>query len=81
MNAWATLLKNGADPLRATEIASFTTDTQQFAVDSMEMIKEIQKSYAKGTDTASGGSTEPDDGKIMQDNSDQNKNSPLSGRL
>lgn len=45
------------------------------------MIKEIQKSYAKGTDTASGGSTEPDAGKIMQDNSDQNKNSPLSGRL
>lgn len=81
VNAWATLLKNGADPLRATEIASFTTDTQQFAVDSMEMIKEIQKSYAKGTDTASGGSTEPDAGKIMQDNSDQNKNSPLSGRL
>ncbi len=81
MNAWATLLKNGADPLRATEIASFTTDTQQFAVDSMEMIKEIQKSYAKGTGTTSVGSEEPDAGKTMQDNSDQNKNSPLSGQL
>lgn len=81
VNAWATLLKNGADPLRATEIASFTTDTQQFAVDSMEMIKEIQKSYAKGTGTTSVGSEEPDAGKIMQDNSDQNKNSPLSGQL
>lgn len=45
------------------------------------MIKEIQKSYAKGTGTTSVGSEEPDAGKIMQDNSDQNKNSPLSGQL
>lgn len=75
VNAWATMLKNGADPLRATEIASFTTDTQQFAMDSMEMIKKIQESYATG----SGNTTiesKPDRDKIMQDASDQKQNSP-----
>lgn len=45
------------------------------------MIKEIQRSYAKGAGTTTVDSEEPDAGKIMQDNSDQNKNSPLSGRL
>ena len=79
VNAWATMLKNGADPLRATEIASFTTDPQQFTVDSMEMIKKIQESYAASDSSVT--ETEPDADKIMQDNSDQSKNSPLSGKL
>lgn len=76
---WATMLKNGADPLRATEIASFTTDPQQFTVDSMEMIKKIQESYAASDSSVT--ETESDADKIMQDNSDQSKNSPLSGKL
>ena len=80
VNAWATMLKNGADPLRATEIASFTTDPQQFTVDSMEMIKKIQESYAT-SDSSATDATKPDADKIMQDNSDQSKNSPLSGKL
>ena len=79
VNAWATMLKNGADPLRATEIASFTTDPQQFTVDSMEMIKKIQESYAASDSSVT--EIEPDADKIMQDNSDQSKNSPLSGKL
>lgn len=78
VNAWATMLKNGADPLRATEIASFTTDTQQFTMDSLEMIKKIQESYAKGNGNASASldDNKPDEGKIMQDSSDQRINSP-----
>jgi SPP1 family phage portal protein len=78
VNAWATMLKNGADPLRATEIASFTTDTQQFTMDSLEMIRKIQESYAAGSNNSA---QEPDSGKIMQDHSDQNQNSPLSNSL
>jgi hypothetical protein len=74
VNAWATLIKNGADPLKATEIASFTTDPQQFAVDSMEMIRKIQEAQAGGK--ASGNIAEDD--KTMQDLSDQSQNSPLS---
>lgn len=81
VNAWATMLKNGADPLRATEIASFTTDAQQFTVDSMEMIKKIQNSYAASGSSEPVNSGKPDDEKIMQDNSDQSKNSPFSGQL
>ena len=77
VNAWATMLKNGADPLRATEIASFTTDTQQFAMDSMEMIKKIQESYVKeGPSVAT--ENKPDVDKIMQDSSDQKLNSPAA---
>lgn len=71
------MLKNGADPLRATEIASFTTDAQQFTVDSMEMIKKIQNSYAASGSSEPVNSGKPDDEKIMQDNSDQSKNSPF----
>lgn len=74
------MIKTGADPLRATEIASFTTDPQQFTVDSMEMIKKIQESYAT-SDSSATDVTKPDADKIMQDNSDQSKNSPLSGKL
>lgn len=81
VNAWATMLKNGADPLRATEIASFTTDTQQFVQDSAEMIKKIQESYANSETGASPqASGKPDAGKIMQDNSDQHQNSPAMNR-
>ena len=77
VNAWATMLKNGADPLRATEIASFTTDTQQFAMDSMEMIKKIQESYVKEGPSAAT-ENKPDADKIMQDSSDQKQNSPAA---
>lgn len=70
VNSWATLLKNGADPLRATEIASFTTDTQAFTQDSMEMIKKIQESYASG---------DLSNDRIMPDQSDQKVNSPFVG--
>lgn len=77
VNAWATMLKNGADPLRATEIASFTTDTQQFAMDSMEMIKKIQESYVK-EDSTPVAENKPDADKIMQDSSDQKQNSPAA---
>lgn len=77
VNAWATMLKNGADPLRATEIASFTTDTQQFAMDSMEMIKKIQESYVKEGSSAAT-ENKPDADKIMQDSSDQKQNSPAA---
>lgn len=73
VNAWATLIKNGADPLKATEIASFTTDTQQFAIDSMEMIRKIQEAQARSSTSANTG-----DGRIMQDLSDNSENSPLS---
>lgn len=83
INAWATMLKNGADPLWAAKICSFTTDTQQFTIDSMDMIKKIQESYTKGNSNSGGDGNpetkEPDADKIMQDGSDQAVNSPITG--
>lgn len=83
VNSWATLIKNGADPLRATEIASFTPDAQQFTADSEDMIRKIQESYAKNDTENNTGSimdkNNPDietDDKIQQDSSDQPQRSP-----
>lgn len=80
VNAWATMIKNGADPLRATEIASFAPDPQQFAMDGMDMIRKIQESYAAGSSSSGNAqSDKPDAGKIAQDLSDQKQNSPSVG--
>ena len=83
VNSWATLIKNGADPLRATEIAAFTPDSQQFTSDSEEMIKKIQESYTRdesADDEEVRSNTEIDytrNDRIMQDNSDQPQRSPF----
>lgn len=71
VNSWATLIKNGADPLRATEIASFTPDSQQFAADSGDMIRKIQETYATKNNNSSG-----NEKKELQDSSDQPGRSP-----
>lgn len=50
VNSWATLVQNGADLLKATELAGFTTDAQQFVLDSEEMVNKILESKLKGTE-------------------------------
>ena len=84
VNSWATLIQNGADLLKATELAGFTTDAQQFVLDSEEMVNKLLESKLKGSetvDTASEGENDKQtimDGKNMPDMSDQPQATPFA---
>lgn len=87
VNSWATLIQNGADLLKATELAGFTTDAQQFVLDSEEMVNKLLESKLKGSepvDTASEGKVNDSDeqttmdGKNMPDMSDQPQATPFA---
>ena len=84
VNSWATLVQNGADLLKATELAGFTTDAQQFVLDSEEMVNKILDSKLKGSepaDAAPEGENDKQtimDGKNMPDMSDQPQATPFA---
>ena len=84
VNSWATLVQNGADLLKATELAGFTTDAQQFVLDSEEMVNKILDSKLKGAepaDVAPEGENDKQtimDGKNMPDMSDQPQATPFA---
>ena len=84
VNSWATLVQNGADLLKATELAGFTTDAQQFVLDSEEMVNKILDSKLKGAEPADvapegeNGKQTIMDGKNMPDMSDQPQATPFA---
>lgn len=77
-------MQNGADLLKATELAGFTTDAQQFVLDSEEMVNKILDSKLKGSepaDAAPEGENDKQttmDGKNMPDMSDQPQATPFA---
>ena len=78
------MVQNGADLLKATELAGFTTDAQQFVLDSEEMVNKILDSKLKGAepaDVAPEGENDKQtimDGKNMPDMSDQPQATPFA---
>ena len=70
-NAFATLVSHGVHGRHALKVANMFDDVEQVYIDSKHGIEEYQKS-AYGEDHSS--ST---DGRLMQDSSDQAKNSPM----
>ena len=70
-NAFATLVSHGVHGRHALKVANMFDDVEQVYIDSKHGIEEYQKS-AYGEDN-SGDSSD----RIMQDSSDQAKNSPL----
>jgi len=81
------LIQNGADLLKATELAGFTTDAQQFVLDSEEMVNKLLESKLKGSepvDTVSECKVNDSDeqttmdGKNMPDMSDQPQATPFA---
>lgn len=82
-NVYSTLVSHGINGYHALRVCNMFDDVNQVYIDSKELIDEYQKSIFKNENEAVGGEGEeaPNADRTMQDQSDQETNSPsLTGK-